>query len=434
MYNDTAEWTLLAWMGSCTLSIFILIVVTRLEQYTQYNTVHCTFKCMNSDERRELRYQRRKATRIEKKRKRLGQYDRLENVMSCNALVKAAKESRKTIRWKASVQRYFMNLLRSTFDLRDKLRRDENITMGFISFTICERGKIRHIRSVHFKERVVQRSLCDNVLVPMLGNSLIYDNGASLRGKGIHFALRRLKTHLSRYYRRNGFSNEGYILMIDFSAYFDNILHEPLYGLLDRTFNDSRVSKLCRTFIEPFGVKSVGIGSQVSQIFAVTYPNEIDHFIKQELGIEGYARYMDDSYLIHHDKAYLEYCLARLTEKYAALGIRVNPKKTQIIKLSHGFTFLKAKCYLKDNGKILMKPCRKSVTVMRRKLKKFRKMQDKGLMSNEDILCAYNSWRGYIQNFHSRRTVRNMDNLYHRLFGSVLINRKEKINGSLCID
>lgn len=381
---------------------------------------------MNSDERKELRYQRRKAAREEKKQDRLGQYDCFKNVISCNALIQAAKQSRKTIRWKASVQRYFVNLLRYTFEIKDNLLLGISMAMGFISFTISDRGKTRNIRSVHFKERVVQRSLCDNALVPVLGNSLIYDNGASLKGKGIHFALRRLKTHLLRFYRRNGFSDEGYILVIDFSGYFDNILHEPLFALLRKAFKDPRIIALCESFIRPFGSKSVGIGSQVSQILAVSYPNDIDHYIKQTLGIKEYARYMDDSYLIHTDKAYLENCLEILTVKYAALGIKVNPKKTQIIKLSRGFTFLKARCFLESNGEIVMKPSKRSVTTMRRKLKKFRKMVDVGSMTIEDALSAYNSWRGYITVFNSHRAVRNMDNLFHQLFGDVPINRKEK--------
>lgn len=381
---------------------------------------------MNSNERKELRYQRRKAAREEKKQDRLGQYDCFENVISCNALIRAAKQSRKTIRWKASVQRYFMNLLRYTFDLKEKLQLGITVVMGFISFTISDRGKTRNIRSVHFKERVVQRSLCDNALVPVLGNSLIYDNGASLEGKGIHFALRRLKTHLLRYYRRNGFSNDGYVLVIDFSGYFDNILHEPLFALLRKAFKDPRIIALCESFIRPFGSKSVGIGSQVSQILAVSYPNGIDHFIKQSLGIREYARYMDDSYLIHKDKAYLEHCLRVLIEKYAALGIKVNPKKTQIVKLSQGFTFLKARCSLENNGKVVMKPCKRSIVSMRQKLKKYRAKVDEGSMTIADVLCAYNSWRGYILAFASHNTVRNMDNLFHKLFGDIPINRKEK--------
>lgn len=69
---------------------------------------------------------------------------------------------------------------------------------------------MRHIRSIHISERVVQRTLCDKVINPTLKPSFIYDNGASTENKGIDFALNRLSCHLQRHYRKYG--REGYVL------------------------------------------------------------------------------------------------------------------------------------------------------------------------------------------------------------------------------
>jgi retron-type reverse transcriptase len=60
---------------------------------------------------------------------------------------------------------------------------------------------------------------------------------------------------------------DGYVLMMDFKGYFDNILHEPIYESLEKKFTDKGVRDLTRQFIEPFGSKSLGLGSQVSQIW-----------------------------------------------------------------------------------------------------------------------------------------------------------------------
>ena len=287
---------------------------------------------MTSEERHKARYERRKRKRSAKRQAAIATYDNYENLCTCNALFRAARLSGASIRWKASVQRYFMSYLRNIILLRHKLLAGEDVTMGFIEFDLIERGKKRHIKSVHFKERVAQRSLCDNALVPVLSRSLIYDNGASLEGKGISFARDRLKHHLHQYYRRTG-SNDGYILLLDFSGYFDNILHEPVYQMLDEAFTDKRIVKLCHYFIEPFGEKSLGIGSQISQILAVSYRSSIDHYVKEVLQIREYGCYMDDSYLIHGSKAYLKYCLEHIRILCEAKGIRLNEKKTQIIKL-----------------------------------------------------------------------------------------------------
>jgi hypothetical protein len=225
-------------------------------------------------------------------------------------------------------QRFEANAMRNIADIRRKLMAGENVQSGFVEFDLRERGKIRHIKSVHISERIVQKCLCDNVLTPILTYPLIYDNGASVEGKGVHFAIRRLITHLCRFYRRNGFSNEGYALLIDFSKFFDNVRHDVLFALLDQHITDPRILDLVRRFVSVFGPgKSLGLGSQVSQIAAIFYPNELDHIIKEKLRITFYGRYMDDLYLIHADKDYLRYCLARIEEFCnTLLGVVINKK------------------------------------------------------------------------------------------------------------
>lgn len=381
---------------------------------------------MTSEERHKARYERRKAARAAKKHAAIAQYDNYDNLCTCNALFRAARMSRGGIRWKASVQRYFMTYLRNILELRQKLTAGENVTMGFIEFDLYERGKRRHIKSVHFKERVAQRSLCDNALVPVLSRSLIYDNGASLKDKGISFARDRLKHHLHQYYRRTG-SNDGYILLMDFSGYFDNILHEPCYDLLDAAFEDKRIVDLSRQFIEPFGEKSLGIGSQVSQILAVTYRSSIDHYIKEVLRVKEYGCYMDDSYIIHESKETLHEYYRIVRQLCEDKGISINGRKTQITRISHGFTYMKGRYFLTDTGKVIVKPCRRNTTAHRRKLKKLRKFLNRGELTLEQIACSHNSYRGYIEkDYNSHITVRNMDKLFHELYGySTAIYRKE---------
>lgn len=68
-----------------------------------------------------------------------------------------------------------------------------------------------------------------------------------------------------------------------------------------------------------------------------------------------------------------------LREKYAELGIQLNEKKTKIVKLSRGFTFLKTRFILTDTGKVVKKLCRESITRERAKLKKFAKTDGGGI-------------------------------------------------------
>lgn len=185
------------------------------------------FYFMNSAERREARYQRRKAARMEKKAAALREYGDFETVFSFERLYESYRASVRGVGWKASTQRYKAASLANVTKTHEELIAGRYRSKGFYEFDIVERGKPRHIRSVHISERVVQRCLCDYCLVPMLSRSFIYDNGASLRGKGYDFAVSRVTHFLAEHYRKHG--REGYVLVFDFSKYFDTAQHEPVF-------------------------------------------------------------------------------------------------------------------------------------------------------------------------------------------------------------
>ena len=147
-----------------------------------------------------------------------------DDMTSADALYEAFQKSKKGSNWKGSVQHYEMNLLSNILRTRDALRTKTYEQKPFVCFELNERGKTRFIKSMHIVDRVVQRSLCEEILSPSLNHLLIHDNGASIEGKGIDFTRRRLDCHLEKFIRKHGIN--GYILKIDFSKFFDNIDHE----------------------------------------------------------------------------------------------------------------------------------------------------------------------------------------------------------------
>jgi len=192
---------------------------------------------MTSEDRKIARAERRRSARLANEKQRLAPYNDFSLVTDADNLAGAFAKSKRGVSWKESVQRYEANALRNIAETRRKLIAGESVLNGFVEFDLCERGKTRHIKSVHISERVVQKCLSDEVLVPLLSRPLIHDNGASITGKGVHFALRRLVVHLSRFYRNNGRSNEGYALLVDFSRFFDNIRHDILFRVVGAVYN-----------------------------------------------------------------------------------------------------------------------------------------------------------------------------------------------------
>lgn len=362
--------------------------------------------------RRKNRRLRRAQERLKKKEK-LKQYDNFENVISFESLFKSAENASKGVAWKASVQRYILGILFRTTLTRKNLQLNKDVRQGFIEFDINERGKTRHIKSVHFNERVVQKSLCKYAMYPMLTNSIIYDNCASQKGKGTLFAQQRLEKHLRKFYKQ--FGRNGYILLIDFKNYFESIPHNIVKERLRKSFTNPKLIKLADDFIDAFGDRGLGLGSETSQINAIAHINGIDHYIKEIERIKYYGRYMDDSYIIHHDKQFLLELLEKLDKLYTEYGVTLNRKKTKIISLKHSFTYLKTRFFITETGKLIRKPCRKSITQERRKIKRQAKLVQKGLMSEQDACNSLKSWTGSMKYKNAKLTTCNMILLYRKL-------------------
>lgn len=392
---------------------------------------------MTSEERHEARYQRRKAARERKRREYLDQFDDFNRAARPSALINAHFDSRRGVLWKYSPALYESNYIKYSAKSSQRLYKGQNVCQGFYRFGVQERGKHRDVHSVHYTERVIRRSFCINSFVPILSHDLIYDNGASLKGKGGGFTEKRTAAHFHEFFRENG-TNDGYAVVVDFKSYFANIPHDGLFAYTSKRIRDPRLMETHRRFVKASDAdkppeeqgKGLYIGPEDSQILAISYPNDIDHCIKDKMRKKHYVRYNDDSFILCRTKEEAQSTLAALLVMYESKGIIPNPKKTQIIKLSRGIPFLKVKFYLQDNGRLVRKPDHDCIVRERRKLKKFRKFMDNGEMTMAQVCQSYMSWRGHIRKWrNSGRSVRNMDELFLTLFHAKPWKKKQKSQG-----
>lgn len=330
-------------------------------------------------------------------------------------LYDAANRASSGVRWKASVQRYMAHVMPNIMHARRDILAGADFRRGFIEFDIYERGKIRHICSVHFSERVIQKSLSKNVLAPAIWPTLTDGCSANIKGRGTDYAIRRMKQQLACHYRKHGSS--GYILQIDFSDYFARIDHDACKRLVDKAIDDESVKRLVYDQIDSHGARGLGLGSEPNQILAVAFPSPIDHLMLSHEGILASGRYMDDSYCIALDKETLWDALHDVERECDTLGITINRKKTHVVKLSRGFTFLKKRFSYGENGKVVVRPCRSSVTRQRRKLKKQAALVAKGIMTREQVNQSYQSWRGSMNRLDAHGVVLRMDALFKELLG-----------------
>lgn len=380
--------------------------------------------------------------------------DNYKNVTDADNLFAAYKAARQGCTWKGQVQKYSMDFLFNLRELQKELESGTYKDSEKREFVLRERGKTRLIRASAFKDRIVRHSLCDNVLTPALKPYLIYDNCASLKGRGVTMARNRLKVHLHRFYRKYQ-SNEGYILLMDFSSYYDNVRHDLLLAAVKKHIKDERILKLLEQIIagfrpdvsflsdeeaaalyhgkykalnfkdiprklktgEKYLDKSMDIGDQSSQILSVFFPTPIDNLIKIVEGEPFYGRYMDDSYIISRSKERLKYLLERIKVVAAELGIIINERKTRIVKLSRTFRYMQNKYFLTETGKVVERANPQRITAMRRKMKRLEATLKSGRIQLADVERMYSSWRGNYYRIMSKAQRLNIDNAYNKLIG-----------------
>ena len=372
-------------------------------------------------------------------------------MIDLNKLVTADEKSIRDSKWKPSVQSFNLNYLVEVNKIKKEIEEGTYKTSDVSKFIIHERGKTRVISGNSVIDRTVRHYLCDEILMPNIRPKLIYDNGSSVKGKGVDFTRKRLRTHLHRFYRKHG--NKGYILIGDFTKFYDNIRHDIAFEMLS-CFTDDTWEKVLREIFDSFKVdvsflsdedyskcmnkifnsikyeaidnkyktgqkfmnKSVKIGDQTSQILGIYYPYLIDNYVKIVRGMKYYARYTDDFYIISDSKEELRYILENIKVICNELGIFLNENKTVITRLDRKFHFLQNTYQLTESGHIIEKINKKRLVAMKRKLRKLKIKLDEGKVTYEMIEQTYRSWVGGYKKYLSKKQLENLDELFINLF------------------
>ena len=160
-----------------------------------------------------------------------------EIICDANNLYRAYKVSVKTSKWKETTQKFMMNFLRYIFSIQDDLMNRTLQNGPTQEFTLFERGRVRPITSIQIRDRIIRHVLCDEVLLPEVKKHIIYDNRASIKGRGISHQRDRFEVHLRKYYRLYG--NEGWILFGDFYKLLSKEQRKNLIGLYEDLFEKS---------------------------------------------------------------------------------------------------------------------------------------------------------------------------------------------------
>ena len=329
-----------------------------------------------------------------------------EKVIDFNNMYQAYRKAKCGKGFKKSSAKFNIMALDGVNALIEQLKNKTYQVSEYTEFKVYE-PKERIIKTTSFKDKVVQHSLCDNVILPKLQSVFVYDNCAGQKGKGTLFGLNRLSEQMQEFFKKYGVN--GYILKCDITKFFYNISHEQLKEIVNYHFSyDKDICWLCNLFIDSTEGKGIPLGNQVNQGFALLYLDGMDKLIKGELGIEYYGRYMDDFYLIHWDKEYLKYCLEAITEFLKTLDLTLN-KKTQIFPFKNGVNYLGFHTYITDKGKVVRKLKNQNKRNAQKKYLRMAKLVAIGKLTADKFNASYNAWKNHISHGNCYKLGRAMD-------------------------
>ncbi len=311
-------------------------------------------------------------------------------------LAKAFQKVRAGKRFDNDTMLFYSALEENLFALEDALVKKTWKPKPFREFYITV-PKPRKIQAPDFGDRVIHQAVMFHAGPPML-RRFITDSFASIEGRGTHAASRRF-----RQFMRSASSKfeHPYIIKADIKSYFASIPHDALLYRLERIFADKDLLWFFNTLVRESGYHERGlpIGALTSQWLANLYLDELDHYIKDKLGVKYYVRYMDDFVLIGPDKAWCKEKLALIDSFVQRLELRLNPK-TCVLPISQGVDFVG---YRHWTDHVL--PRKSTVKRFRAQVKVLQRRYNEGKISFVDVNARVQSFVGYMSHCNGYRTT-----------------------------
>lgn len=340
------------------------------------------------------------------------------------------------------------------YDIINRLKNYEYEFSSYRIFLIRE-PKYRIIMSENLSDKIVNHLISRYILLPSLEPVLIDTNVATRVNKGSDYAFKKF----CEYINKIGLDKKIYVLKIDISKYFYNINHSILYEKLKRRIKEKESLEIIRKVLNTTNYeyinsrldsiinyellkvnnsklslkekslktdmleslpryklnKGLPIGNMTSQILAVFYLNDVDHYIKETLGIKYYIRYMDDLVILDTSLDKLKEWFSLIKEKIMQEDLEVN-KKSSIYSLNNYVSFLGYTFRIKYNT-LWIRYHNKTIRRINSKLRK-------GKLYNYDLYYkSIKSYKGYFMKANTscyyknlkRKEITNMYNKYLKL-------------------
>ena len=321
-----------------------------------------------------------------------------EKQISCNV-----KNKKKLLNFERNK---FQNLINIYYDIKNN-----NYSVEHYNVFLIREPKKRIVMSLNIHDKIINHYVTTFILIPKLEKYLDHRNIATRKNKGSDYGIKLVKKYLELLKKYN----QIYVLKLDISKYFYNIVHEVLKHMIKDELNIDEYKIVCsiidstneyyvhNTILKyqkkdtnipnyEFG-KGLPIGNLTSQFLSIFYLNRLDHYIVHDLHLKYYVRYMDDFLIFHYDKHYLEKCLIKIKHQLNNIyHLKVNENKTKIMNIKEGFVFLGYSFKIKNN-KTITKLRNETYCKVKRRIKKIKYMTKENKISFLKYFSSINNYR-----------------------------------------
>ena len=287
-------------------------------------------------------------------------------------------------------------------------------TSEYSTFTKTDSGKPRKIYKLpYFPDRIVHHCIMQ-VLEPIWKRTFIADTYSSIKGRGIHKGVARIKSALT------DIENTQYCLKLDIRKFYPSVNHDILKLIIRRKLKDPDVLSLLDEIID--SAEGVPIGNYLSQYFGNLYLTYFDHWLKEAKQCKYLFRYCDDIVILHHNKDYLSQ-LKKDIEEYLSTNLKLTLKSNwQIFPVdARGIDFLGYRFF--HNYTLL----RKSIAIKFKQRIRYIKSHWRDLTPS-DILNSVMSYKGWLGHANcSNLTKKYINQDLYAIFNNVC-NRERLSN------
>lgn len=297
----------------------------------------------------------------------------LPHITELNNLHLAFWKAGKGKRYKASVRRFQAQLDANLKEIRGQLTTGRIEVGDYHQFHIYDPKK-REICAPAFREQVIHHALM-NVCHPYFERKQIYDSYASRVGKGTHAALDRAE-HFTRQYK--------YFLKLDVKGFFGSIPHKVMLYQLCKLFREETLLTAFARILDSYQADlgyGLPIGNLTSQYFANHFLSGLDHYIKEQLRVRAYVRYMDDMVFWADSQLQLLDWHASVTE-YLQNQLLLQTKPFALASVRQGVPFLGYR--ILPTHRLLL---RRTKLRFRQKIKQLYRDFEAGALTEHDFSC-----------------------------------------------